>query len=32
MDLHPDYPYIAYWDLPKIAHLEKEYQNLLARR
>jgi peptide-methionine (S)-S-oxide reductase len=28
---NPDYPYIVYWDLPKIAHLEKEYPALVAR-
>jgi len=32
MDRNPDYPYIVYWDLPKIAHLEKEFPTLLARR
>jgi peptide-methionine (S)-S-oxide reductase len=32
MKNNPDYPYIVYWDLPKIAHLEKEFPDLLARR
>lgn len=26
--LHPDNPYIVYNDLPKVAHLQKEYPNL----
>ncbi|HUV07706.1 MAG TPA: peptide-methionine (S)-S-oxide reductase MsrA [Spirochaetia bacterium] len=32
MDRNPNYPYIVYWDLPKIAHLEKVFPDLLARR
>jgi len=24
MDKNPNYPYIVYWDLPKVRHLEKE--------
>jgi peptide-methionine (S)-S-oxide reductase len=28
---NPDYPYIVYWDLPKIANLEKEYPDLVGR-
>jgi peptide-methionine (S)-S-oxide reductase len=32
MEHNPDYPYIVYWDLPKVAHLEKEFPDLLARR
>jgi peptide-methionine (S)-S-oxide reductase len=31
MDKNPHYPYIVYWDLPKIAKLEKEYPDLVAR-
>jgi len=27
---HPTHPYIVYWDLPKIRHLEEEYPELLA--
>jgi peptide-methionine (S)-S-oxide reductase len=26
--LHPDHPYIAYWDLPKVANLQKEMPDL----
>ena len=29
---NPSYPYIVYWDLPKIRHLEKEYPGLLSDR
>jgi peptide-methionine (S)-S-oxide reductase len=29
---NPDYPYIVYWDMPKVAHLEKEFPQLLAKR
>jgi peptide-methionine (S)-S-oxide reductase len=32
MDRNPDYPYIVFWDKPKVIHLEKEYPELLARR
>jgi peptide-methionine (S)-S-oxide reductase len=32
MDRNPDYPYIVFWDLPKLAHLEKEFPTLVARR
>ncbi len=32
MDKNPDYPYIVYWDAPKVARLEKLYPQLLARR
>jgi peptide-methionine (S)-S-oxide reductase len=31
LDKNPDYPYIVYWDLPKIADLKKEYPGLLAK-
>ena len=30
--LNPTNPYIVYWDLPKIAHLEKEFPELLASK
>ncbi|MBN1685548.1 MAG: peptide-methionine (S)-S-oxide reductase MsrA, partial [Spirochaetales bacterium] len=32
MELNPDYPYIVYWDRPKIEKLEREYPHLLAVR
>jgi peptide-methionine (S)-S-oxide reductase len=32
MDNNPGYPYIVYWDLPKVRHLEEEYPDLLAER
>jgi peptide-methionine (S)-S-oxide reductase len=32
MDKNPGYPYIVYWDVPKIKHLEKEYPELLSNR
>jgi peptide-methionine (S)-S-oxide reductase len=32
MDRNPGHPYIVYWDVPKVKHLEKEYPDLLARR
>ena len=32
MDRNPDYPYIVYWDLPKVAHLKKAFPELLAPR
>jgi peptide-methionine (S)-S-oxide reductase len=32
MDRNPNYPYIVYWDLPKVANLEKLYPQLVARR
>jgi peptide-methionine (S)-S-oxide reductase len=31
MDKNPNYPYVVFWDLPKIAHLEKEFPELLNR-
>jgi peptide-methionine (S)-S-oxide reductase len=30
MELNPNYPYIVYWDKPKIEKLEKEYPHLLS--
>jgi peptide-methionine (S)-S-oxide reductase len=32
MRLNPNHPYILYWDVPKITHLEKEYPELLEDR
>ena len=32
LDQHPDYPYIVYNDLPKLAHLKKEFPELLRGR
>jgi peptide-methionine (S)-S-oxide reductase len=32
MDRNPDYPYIVFWDLPKVAKLEKSYPQLISRR
>jgi peptide-methionine (S)-S-oxide reductase len=32
MKKNPNYPYIVYWDIPKIRHLEKEYPRLVAGR
>ena len=32
MQRNPRHPYIVYWDLPKIAHLEEAYSGLLAPR
>lgn len=29
MDKHPDYPYIVFWDKPKVATLGKMYPNLI---
>ncbi len=29
MRLNPNHPYIVYWDVPKIRHLEKEYPDLI---
>ena len=31
MDRNPNYPYIVYWDLPKVEHLKKEFPELVAR-
>jgi peptide-methionine (S)-S-oxide reductase len=30
LDNNPDYPYIVYWDLPKIADLKRTYPELVA--
>jgi peptide-methionine (S)-S-oxide reductase len=32
LDNNPDYPYIVYWDLPKIAALNRLYPELVARK
>jgi peptide-methionine (S)-S-oxide reductase len=32
MDKNPGYPYIVYWDLPKIASLQKLFPELVARK
>jgi peptide-methionine (S)-S-oxide reductase len=32
MRRNPRHPYIVYWDVPKIAHLEEAYPELLAER
>ena len=29
---NPGYPYVVYWDLPKIEHLEKEFPELISKR
>ena len=29
--LHPDNPYIAYYDLPKVANLQQQFPQLLSR-
>lgn len=31
LDKNPGYPYIVYWDMPKIANLKKMYPNLVAQ-
>jgi peptide-methionine (S)-S-oxide reductase len=31
MDRNPNYPYIVYWDRPKVARLEQIYPDLIAR-
>ena len=31
MRLNPDHPYIQYWDVPKIEHLNKAYPDLLVQ-
>jgi peptide-methionine (S)-S-oxide reductase len=31
MDKNPDYPYIVYWDRPKVARLETMYPDLIAK-
>lgn len=30
LDRNPDYPYIAYWDMPKIANLKQTYPDLVV--
>jgi peptide-methionine (S)-S-oxide reductase len=30
MRLNPNYPYVVYWDLPKIEKLENEFPHLIA--
>ncbi len=30
LDKNPDYPYIVFWDMPKIANLKKTYPDLVA--
>jgi len=32
MDNNPYYPYIVYWDWPKVKSLEKLYPNLVVER
>jgi peptide-methionine (S)-S-oxide reductase len=32
LDLHPTYPYIVYWDLPKITHLQQAFPELVQER
>jgi len=32
LDNNPDYPYIVYWDLPKIAALQKEFPDLVSKK
>jgi peptide-methionine (S)-S-oxide reductase len=32
LDNHPDYPYIVYWDLPKIADLQKTFPELVVAK
>lgn len=32
MRLNPRHPYIVYWDVPKVAHLEKAYPELLTEQ
>jgi peptide-methionine (S)-S-oxide reductase len=32
MRRYPQHPYIVYWDLPKIRHLEKTYPDLLKKQ
>jgi len=32
LDKNPDYPYIVYWDLPKIANLQKLFPDLVSKR
>ena len=32
LDNNPDYPYIAYWDMPKIENLKKTFPELVAKK
>jgi peptide-methionine (S)-S-oxide reductase len=32
LDNNPDYPYIVYWDLPKIAALQKTFPDLVSKK
>jgi len=32
MDNNPDYPYIVYWDRPKVANLQKMFPDLVAKK
>jgi peptide-methionine (S)-S-oxide reductase len=32
MDNNPDYPYIVYWDLPKVANLQKLFPDLVSKK
>ncbi|MGO9308090.1 MAG: peptide-methionine (S)-S-oxide reductase MsrA [Spirochaetia bacterium] len=32
LDNNPDYPYIVYWDLPKISNLQKMFPDLVAKK
>jgi peptide-methionine (S)-S-oxide reductase len=32
MDNNPDYPYIVYWDRPKVAALQKEFPDLVQKK
>jgi peptide-methionine (S)-S-oxide reductase len=32
LDNNPDYPYIVYWDMPKIAALQKEFPDLVSKK
>jgi peptide-methionine (S)-S-oxide reductase len=32
MDRNPTYPYIVYWDAPKVAQLQRQYPELVAKR
>ena len=29
MQNNPSYPYIVYWDIPKVQHLERDFPDLL---
>jgi peptide-methionine (S)-S-oxide reductase len=32
LDNNPDYPYIVYWDMPKIANLKKTFPELVSKK